>query len=307
MEHLIPSQITTKQKVIAGSALAGLVVFLMPFLYLGTPTFRMIMGGFTIGAVLIAVVPILTFVYLRHHTIITLEDSFPNLLRDLSESQKAGMTLPLALQQATRVDYGALTKEVKVMSNQISWGVPFNEVLRRFSARSGSSFISRAVVIILEAAESGGDITDILESVAEDSRIIKESEQQRELSMSEYMATVYTIFFIFLGVLVALNKILTPLASIPAVSGFGISTAGGAYVFSASFKILFFHLTMIQGFLNGLLAGEIGKGSLIAGLKHSLLFMAVGFIVFLIVVYDFHIFCMFAPTMDSFIAMGCGL
>lgn len=300
-------ELTNQQKVTAGSLVAGLALLLIPFIYWGTPTFRMIIGGFVAGAILIVVVPILAYIYMRHHTVVTLEDSFPNFLRDLAESRKAGMTLPLSIQQSTKVDYGALTQEVKTMSNQISWGIPFTEVLRRFSRRTGSSFIARAVAIILEAEESGGDIADILESVAEDSRIIKESEQQRQLSMSEYMATVYTIFFIFLGVLVALNKILAPLASIPAVSGFGIVTAGGSYVFSASFKILFFHLTMIQGFLNGLLAGEIGSGSLIAGLKHSLIFMAVGFVVFLAIVYDFQLACMFAPTMKTFIAMGCGL
>jgi len=300
-------EITTQQKVMIGSVVAGLVLLMIPFIYLGTPTFRAIIGGFVAGAILLVVVPQLTYIYLRHHTIVTLEDTFPNFLRDLSESRKAGMTLPLALQQATNVDYGALSKHVKKMSNQISWGVPFTEVLRRFSRNTGSSFTARAIAIILEAEESGGDIADILESVAEDSRIIKESEEQRQLSMSEYMSTVYTIFFIFLGVLVALNKILTPLASIPAVSGFGIATAGGAYIFSASFKILFFHLTMIQGFLNGLLAGEIAHGSLISGLKHSLIFMAVGFVVFLIMVYDFNLACMFAPTMNTFVAMGCGL
>ena len=59
--------------------------------------------------------------------------------------------------------------------------------------------------------------------------------------------------------------------------------------------------------MNGLLAGEIARGSMISGLKHSLIFMGVGFVVFFIVVYEFQLACMFAPTMGTFVSMGCGL
>ncbi|MFH1786870.1 MAG: type II secretion system F family protein [archaeon] len=298
-------EMAPEKKVLVFSGASAVVLLLIPFLFYGKPVFLKLIGGFTFGAILIAAIPYLAILYIRKRRVVVLEDQFPNFLRDIGETKKSGMTLPLAIQTATKIDYGGLNDDIKLMANQISWGVPFPDVIERFSKRANSPFISRAVRIILEAERSGGNIADVLESVAEDARMIKEAEIQREVSMSEYLATVYTIFFIFLGIIVALNRILLPLASIPAISGFGVTMAGGTYIFNVSFKILFLHMTLIQGFLSGLLAGEISKSSLVAGLKHSLIFVLAAFFVFMVAVYDFQIQCMFAPTVSMFEAMGC--
>jgi flagellar protein FlaJ len=41
---------------------------------------------------------------------------------------------------------------------------------------------------------------------------------------------------------------------------------------------IFFHLSLIQGFFGGLVAGKMGEGSISAGLKHSLVMMLLGFV-----------------------------
>jgi flagellar protein FlaJ len=40
----------------------------------------------------------------------------------------------------------------------------------------------------------------------------------------------------------------------------------------------FLHMTLIQGFFGGLVAGKMGEGSISAGLKHSLIMMLFGYI-----------------------------
>jgi flagellar protein FlaJ len=40
---------------------------------------------------------------------------------------------------------------------------------------------------------------------------------------------------------------------------------------------IFLHLTLVQGFFGGLVAGKMGEGSVSAGLKHSLVMMLLGF------------------------------
>jgi flagellar protein FlaJ len=42
---------------------------------------------------------------------------------------------------------------------------------------------------------------------------------------------------------------------------------------------IFLHLTLVQGFFSGLVAGKMGEGSVSAGLKHSLIMMLVGYVV----------------------------
>jgi flagellar protein FlaJ len=42
-------------------------------------------------------------------------------------------------------------------------------------------------------------------------------------------------------------------------------------------KRIFLHMTLIQGFFGGLVAGKMGEGSIGAGLKHSLVMMLLGF------------------------------
>jgi flagellar protein FlaJ len=41
---------------------------------------------------------------------------------------------------------------------------------------------------------------------------------------------------------------------------------------------VFLHLTLIQGFFGGLVAGKMGEGSITAGLKHSLIMMLMGYV-----------------------------
>jgi flagellar protein FlaJ len=43
-------------------------------------------------------------------------------------------------------------------------------------------------------------------------------------------------------------------------------------------KRTFLHLTLVQGFFGGLVAGKMGEGSISAGLKHSLVMMLLGYV-----------------------------
>ncbi|HEV8359543.1 MAG TPA: type II secretion system F family protein, partial [Candidatus Thermoplasmatota archaeon] len=65
----------------------------------------------------------------------SLEARFPDFLRDLAASRKAGLTLTAAVQNAARGEYGALTPEIRTMADQLSWDVPFEEALAGFGKR----------------------------------------------------------------------------------------------------------------------------------------------------------------------------
>jgi flagellar protein FlaJ len=45
-------------------------------------------------------------------------------------------------------------------------------------------------------------------------------------------------------------------------------------------KGMMFHMIIFQGFFGGLVAGKMGEGTIGSGLKHCLILMSIGFIVF---------------------------
>ena len=222
---------------------------------------------------------------------------------DLSEAQKIGMTLPEALRQVGKTDYGKLTEEINKIDYQLSWGIPTQEVMSNFAKRlSKSKLIGRTIRIINEAYSSGGDIARTMEATASDITAIKEAEKERKSVTYEHMLIMYAIYFIFIGIVIGLSQTLIPLLNLNINS----SAMGGIMSFtdpcescsgincincsifsvvcqmfainkSCYYYALFLLMAIIQGIFSGLVAGQIGEGSVTAGLKHSSIMTLSGF------------------------------
>ena len=50
-------------------------------------------------------------------------------------------------------------------------------------------------------------------------------------------------------------------------------------------QTVMFHMSAIQGFIGGLVAGKMGEGTVGAGLKHALIMMGISFLIFFILVW----------------------
>ncbi len=274
-----------------------------------------LLGNFVLISIIIGVMPFVMVAYLSHERIAAIEEQFPIFLRDLSEAQKAGTNLPEALRMATKADFGKLSKEIKKMNDQLSWGIPLQEVLDRFSGRmKGSEIITRSVRIINEAYGSGGDIAETMESIATDVRIIRETNNDRVSRMTQHITIMYIIYFVFIAIVISLSNTLFPMLRMDLGGGFGgVGGIGGfsdpcavcassksimciscvtfpvvSSMFSfgtgsiSYYRALFFSMIIIQGIFSGLIAGQISSNSPVAGLKHSLILTAAGFGVFMI-------------------------
>lgn len=290
---------------------ALLAIFILTF---GIIFFRSdvgIIGNFVIIAMLVGVLPYVLVSYFEYQRIKAMEEQFPAFLRDLAESQKAGVNLPDALRNAAKIDYGRLTAEIKKMSDQLSWGTPLQEVLERFSKRMRKSdLIARSVRLINESYSSGGDIAETMESNATDVNAIKEIEKERRSMMSQHVTMMYMIYFVFVAIVLVLSKTLLPMLEMSiytGLTGFGgfqdpcsacpsnnlfcvscstfslisaiFSLGAGA---AAYYRSLFMSMILIQGIFTGLVSGQIGENSVLAGVKHSLIMTAAGFGIFII-------------------------
>nr|AAU84353.1 conserved hypothetical protein [uncultured archaeon GZfos9D8] len=210
---------------------------------------------------------------------------FPSLLGDLAHLRRSGMPLGAAMGLVAQGQYGVLTKPIKWIDSQMTWGVTFEDALARFAKRYPTPLIRRSISIIIEASRAGGEIGEILEAVAEDAHELKILEVKRKSETTPYLAVSYLSYFVFVAVIMILCTSFLPMMEVMAEKAAEKGAAGGAEggLTSADielFKMLFFHALVVQGFFAGVVAGKIGEGSVLAGLKHSLIFVVVSFIVY---------------------------
>jgi flagellar protein FlaJ len=224
----------------------------------------------------------------RYRRIRALEERFPDFLRDIAASRKAGLTLGASVAIAARGEYGALTPEIVKMADQLSWDVPFDEALDRFAERVRTPLIQRTVSLVNEASRSGGNVTDVLLAAARDARELKNLENDRRVTMSLYTAIVYITFFVFLTVAAVLYG-----TFIPEIlkTGHGTALAGhslaGLQLGALSledYRVFYFLAALVQGVGNGFVAGVMGSGKTLDGLRHSFVMVLITYVTFTAVV-----------------------
>ncbi|MDI6798559.1 MAG: type II secretion system F family protein [Candidatus Aenigmarchaeota archaeon] len=246
--------------------------------------------------------------YIKYKTLKEMEQRFPFFLRDIIEALRSGVPFHVAVVICSKYDYGKLSQEVKRMANQISWGVPFDSVIDKFAERmKHSRRLTIALKIIRETYLSGGDVVSTLESVADTINTLDDSEKERKSLLSQYVVLMYAINFLFVGIVVGINRFMIPIFQTAGQAG-GMEAMGVQNPCSAVYDVLssnfcsmlgftsmifnigditepknigayytslFFIMSIVESACCGLVAGQISEKSVIAGIKHSLI-MIVG-------------------------------
>ncbi len=222
--------------------------------------------------------PILTIRYYQFAIRGEYEDRFPDFLRDIVEGVRSGMSLPQSIQNAAGNDYGRLSPKVNAMSAKLEWGIPFDKVLSDFAEQTDSQIIRRAVNTIIQTYESGGNVSEVLETVGKNIKEIKQLERERESELYGEVLTGYLVYFIFIGVLIALINYLVPALSFS--GDIGPLSGGGGQSTSAlinQYRPIFRNLVVIQAVFSGLVIGKLSEGELRAGAKHVAVLLAAGY------------------------------
>ncbi len=260
------------------SIIAGVVILLVNFLFISVEL-PFLAPLVNVAGGLIAVVPSIWIFYSRYRRAREIEAQFVTFVHDLTDAINSGMTLPLALDQTSRRNYFSLSPLVKDMAAQVEWGIPFKQALEIFAKRSGSTPVRRAVTTIIETYKVGGKISDTLNAIGESLLTINRIKEERSASVHAQIVTSYLIFFVFIAILVILQTFLIPALSPPAGLTGGVitsPTAGLQDVYNTSF----INFIIIQGFFAGLVTGKMAEGSIVAGFKHSILLIVVGYTIF---------------------------
>jgi flagellar protein FlaJ len=200
-----------------------------------------------------------------------IDEHLPDLFRSVVQAQETGMTLPNALAEAAKRDYGPLTAELRKMTAQISWGMSFEEALLTLGRRVNTVLVQRTVPMIIEASRSGGHVEKVFDPTGKFIQTTLLLDKERRTQTRPYIAIIYVAFFVFLFTIVLLFKsFFVSIQQLPML--------GTALMTPDEIRRMFFHMTIVQAFFGGLVAGKMGEGTLSAGLKHSLVLMICGYL-----------------------------
>lgn len=229
----------------------------------------LVLGGTTIGtpidfilfAVLLGTGTFGIYGTLRLHRVRKIDARFPDFVRDLAESRRAGMTFTKAIMYSSKGNYGTLTPEIKKIAQQISWGSSVDDALSAFSKRVDTKLIRRTVSLIIEASRSGGNVADVLDAASKDARELKFIETERRANMMSYVAVIYVGMGVFLMIITILCSSLIPAMT----TGEGVS---GGSITTDDIIPVFFYASLVQTVGMGVVAGVFEEGNVVSGIKH---------------------------------------
>jgi flagellar protein FlaJ len=298
-----------REKTILVPLAIGISIVILSFVLIGDMA---VVGNSVIIALFISTVPYFTYKYSRYAWVKSIERQFPNFIRDLADSRRSGVTLETAVSMASKTNYGKLTAEIKTMANKLSWGVPFIRVLEIFGEKvKDSASVTEVLGIIKESHKSGGNVVATLDSAAKNMNMLREADEERKNITGQHVMITYGIFFLFLGIVIMIIYILVPMIGTSGgiVGGdfesVGVSTFSnpcaeilvpfpcGLFrstcvmlgvdpeIISCYYISLFFYALLIQGIFSGLIAGQLGENSIVAGTKHSLIMISIALFVFI--------------------------
>lgn len=225
----------------------------------------------------------------------SVEAAVPDFLDRLASLNEAGMTIVESFKQVVDTDLDALSVELDRTWRDISWGADVESALNRLDRRAEVPAVSQAIALTTNAMEASGDIGPVLRIAAAEARATQRLQGERKQVMLSYLIVIYISFLVFLGIVAALSVSFVPVienAGIGTSAGTGSAsvsgTAGGGSVSgigdvnAGMYETILFHATVIQAMCSGLIAGQLGEGTLRDGSKHAVILLILSYAGFLV-------------------------
>ncbi len=251
-------------------------------IYMGYGYPGFVLDGYLVLAAYILLLPLAILYESKSRKEKMIKREIPDFLHRLAITNEIGMTLTQSIELMSKSDSGSITPEVKKIWNDIDWGLGVNDAFVRFANRIKMASVARTVTLLTEAFKSSGDVKDVLEITSKDARTTQILERERSVNMLIYVVIIFMSFMVFTIVIYILSSSFLP---VMADAGENIQGAGGGAGMLQSFDEefyyrIFFHAALIQGLCSGFVAGQMGEGKVLAGLKHSLIMLTIAYVIF---------------------------
>ncbi len=261
-----------------------------PLLSGAAPVTAATVDDLLIGTVLVTVSPYAAARLLYKRRLRRLEAAIPDFLDRLASTNEAGMTFTDSLRRVERSDLGALDEAVGRLLADIEWGARAEQALGRFGRRLGSPSVTRLVALITNALRASGHLGPVLRIAAEEARGRRRLQKARRQQMLLYIVIIYLACFVFLAIAYALQTVLIPaipgsetinaIARNSARVGVGLPETGSTTPSRTAYTRILFHAAIIQSSVSGFVAGQMGEGSPLDGVKHAVAMVTIAYTAF---------------------------
>lgn len=125
-----------------------------------------------------------------------IEKVLPDVLQLMSANIRAGMTVDRALWLSARPEFGVFEEEIRKAGARTLGGKPIKVALLEMSSRIKSNILEKAVRLLIEGIEAGGELAHLLEETSNNVRITQSLKKEIKASV-----TTYSIFILFAAVI----------------------------------------------------------------------------------------------------------
>jgi flagellar protein FlaJ len=276
-------KISKKTRVIgaAVSLVCSFLIFVVPLLVWPFDTYVLFLNELLFAGILVAIIPSAILDFINQRWLRAIEKELPRLVRGIAESQETGLTIIRALDKVIEDEmvHPPLSIELKRISVQMSWGSSFEDALEAFKRRINSPIVGRFCALVLEASRSGGEIRKVFSATSVFMEEMKDMNQDTDSQMRPYVIVIYVAFAVFIFTAVILvQSFFIPLEGTSQIGSNAI--VSGVDVYSD----FFYKNMMMSSITGGFMAGKLGERRVVGGLKHGILMMVVGYVIFLFLI-----------------------
>jgi len=187
-----------------------------------------------------------------------------NFLRDLLENRKTGLSPEKSIQSLVDRDYGKFSKYLRLMSAELSWGIPLRKIFDDFKSRVKNWVCLINLYLLIDTIEVGGGTEKSLETLAEFAEQTRELESER----SSRLAPLFIVPYMGAAILTITTMLLLRLFT-------NMSLIGGTQIAVKSLTEMLITPLILHSFTLGIVTGKIVSGRVSAGFKHALLLIIV--------------------------------
>ena len=196
------------------------------------------------------------------------EAALPSFVLDMAEIRKTGMAPEKCIEQLATRNYGMLTKYVRRMATQVSWGVPLSKVLDDFGKDLNSWFVRSIGFILIEVVEVGGGTVGLFGSLADFTQKTKELDKERKSMFRPY------VFMPYIGAILTVATTVLIIGMMTTQIADLASRAGGTSIVQINsdpreLTEVMLTAAIFQGWLMGIVGGKMGEWSIGSGYKHA--------------------------------------
>jgi flagellar protein FlaJ len=205
-----------------------------------------------------------------------IEKGVANFLRDLTEIRKTGMAPEKCIENLSKRNYGAFSKELEKISSELSWGIPLRKVFEDFMKRTKSWLSQLVIFLLVEAIDVGGGTIGMIESLTRFNNMTQEVEKEKKMNSRPYIIIPYFAAVMLMATTLMMLGFVGQTVSLA-------TTGMGTKIDLPAVSTIFTLSVIVHVFMIGLVGGKIGEESIAAGFKHSALLVVIALVASIVI------------------------